>query len=284
MKKLIYFKNNELVPTFCGENSQLVPKELFCEYPERYVDSVVVCYGVVNYEVIPVCKKNGISFIYIDNCYFGNLSSYFTTKKCKKNFYRVVYNDTCLRKIVSRKDDRLMKQLKYLKTNYDADYLIEEYKRYGKTILIIPTSGKVLEICQINEENWINEVVAQVQKQTNYEPVVRKRSKTRGERLNNPIQEEFLKAYATVSFNSCVSVESLIFGVPAFIHDNTNGESEIYSAARVLSRDNILNLNDRFFPENRYEWLCHLAYGQFDREEMVNGYAKKFILKSLESK
>lgn len=282
MKKLIYFKNNDFVKTFCGDDSKLVPKELFCEYPEKYLDSVAICYGVVNYEIIPVCKANKIDFIYLDNCYFGNLSSYFTDKKCKKNFYRVVLNDTCLRKIVSREEDRLLKQLKYLKDNYNAQYVVEEYRRDGENILIIPPSGKVLEICKIDEDEWIEEVIVQVQQQTKYNPMVRERSRTRGERLNNPIQEEFKKAYATVSFNSAAAIESLMFGVPTFIHDNTDGQSEIYSAARVLSRDNISNLNDRFFPKNRYEWLCHLAYGQFDREEMFGGYAKDFILKQLE--
>ena len=173
MKELIYFKNNEFVKAFCGDDSRLVPKELFCEYPEKYLDSIVVCYGVVNYEVIPVCKENNIDFIYLDNCYFGNLSSYFTTHKCKKNFYRVVVNDTCLKKIIPRKEDRLKKQLKYLKDNFDANYVMEDYKRDGENILIIPPSGKVLEIYKINEEQWIEEVLVEIRKQTDLKPNIR---------------------------------------------------------------------------------------------------------------
>lgn len=283
MKKLIYFKNNDLVQSFCQDDSQLVPKELFCEQPEKYQDKIAVCYGVVNYEIIPICKANNIDFIYLDNCYFGNLNTYFTDKKCKKNFYRVVANNTCLKQIISRPEDRLIAQFKYLKENYGATLQIENYKYDEKNVLIVPPSGKVLEICKINETEWIEQAVEQVKKQTSLTPVIRMRSRTRGERANNPIQEEFTRAYATISFNSAAAIESLMFGIPTFIHDNTDGSSEIYSAARILSKENILDLNNRLFPTNRYEWLCHLAYGQFSREEMSNGYAKKFILKSIEN-
>lgn len=278
MKKLIYFTDKDLVKAFC-QNGELVDKNDFISNPQNYKKCVAVCFGGSHSEQIAVAKYNNILYIYIDNCYFGNLNSYYTDHKPKKNFYRIVYNDTILRDITKRADDRLLQQFKFLKDNFEIDNFISDFKYQGTDIVIVPPFGKVSLGENLNPEVWKSKVMDKL-KDCRYNIIIRERSNLRSRPnrfTNSPITKLFESAYATISYSSMAAVESVIFGVPSFIY--TPEGSLIDSAAAPVSRLSLDNINNRLFPENRYQWLSHLAYGQFSRDEIANGLAKRNILK-----
>ncbi len=279
MAKLIYFNENDLVKNFCFSNSPMVDRHDFSANPEKYKECIAVCYGLSNYGEILVAKANNIPFIYIDNCYYGNLNSYYTQKKCRKNFYRVVYNDTTLHKIIKRDDDRFQQHLAFLRDEYNIISYLKDYFYAGENLILVPPSGKVLKICEISDQEWIDKLTQEINQQGDFNIIVRNRSRSRIDRfVTNPINFLFKNAYATITFNSMAAVESLISGIPNFIFD-AGIKNKIYSAAEPVSVMGIDNLKNRLYPNNRYAWMSHLAYGQFTRPEMSNGYARDFILK-----
>lgn len=281
MTKLIYFNDNELVKAFCGSDSKLISKKFFSDFPEVFVNSIAVCYGLSNYGEIQVCRRANINFIYIDNGYFGTMNSYLTKEKVRKNFYRIVFNATTLTDIIKRNDDRLNEQLNFLKTNYGVYNYINNLRPMGSKLLLIPPTGKVLKICKLLEGQWEEETIKILTKITNLKPVVRARPKSREERfVKNPIHIDMEDAYGVVTFNSNVSTEALLFGIPSFIFGEFSEENLIRNAAISVSKS-IYDINQYILPENRYEYLSHLAYGQFSREEVANGFAKNFLLNNI---
>lgn len=281
MKTLICFSHNNLVKNFCGDNAYLVSKEQFVENINNYKNCIAVCYGMTNYKQLIFAKKQNMDFLYIDNGYFGNLSSYYTSGKTRKNFYRITYNALVSSVITKRPSDRFNEQMNFLKTHYGVDNIIEPYKKNGKDIIIVPPSGKVLKVCNIVQEEWINEVTSKIDT-SKYNIVLRGRPNSRSERFSSqPIQELFKNAHATITMNSMASVDSLLCGVPSFIHNNVAKKHMIKSVAKNMSISNLDNLDERLFPNNRLEWLHHLAYGQFSKDEITSGKARKIVLGSI---
>lgn len=281
MTKLICFDSaNDLVKSF-AQDPILVSKSDFATYPERYLDCIAICYGLSNYGEILIAKQHGIKYLYIDNCYFGSLNSFHTNRKPKKIFYRVVLNDLVLHKIINRPPDRFEQQLKYLHDNYGfKNFYQEEPKNNGSNIIIIPPSGKVNQICNINPELWSEEVYQKIKQQTDLNITIKSRPRSRPDRFVNSSIYDFLQdGYAIITFASMAAVEAVSFGVPSFIYNHCL--DKYHSAAEPMSVLGIEDINYRYFPQNRKEWLYHLAYGQFSREEMSNGFAKEFMLENL---
>lgn len=276
MPKLIYFTHK--LKNFCHKYSKLIDKKYFSDNPDKFQNHVAVIFGLSNYLQMKICKENNINFIYIDNAYFGNLNSYFTDKKCKKNFYRVVFNDTSLNKIKNRDDYRFNLQLDLLNKEYNVSNFVKDYKFNGKDIILIPPSGMVPEICKISADKWCESVTNIIKNRMSNNIIIRDRSRTRYDRFSvSPIHKLFENAYCVVTFNSTAAVDALLFGVPSFIY-NTSETSNIHSPAEPVSNLSINDIANRIYPENRLEWLHHLSYGQFSREEMWNGFAREFVL------
>jgi hypothetical protein len=289
MTKLIYFDDkNDLVRNFCSSDSKFISKIDFAKNIEDFKDSIAVCYGPSNYGEAISSKKNGINFIYIDNCYFGSLNSGLTKRKPKKIFYRVVYNDFVLHEIVPRSNNRLESQLRFLKKEYKIRNFIRPNKTNGYNIVIIPPSGKILDLCNINVETWLDEIKCIVKMQTDLNITVKERPRSRFNRfvLSN-IYDYLQDSNSVITFSSMAAVEAVIYGVPSFIYNKTllptifKENIRIHSAAEPVSILNIKNIKNRYFPENRIEWLSSLSYGQFSREEINDGTAKRMILEEI---
>jgi hypothetical protein len=73
--------------------------------------------------------------------------------------------------------------------------------------------------------------------------------------------------HATVAFNSIAAVESVLYGVPAFV--------SVPCAATPLASTDLSQLSNPFKPDlETIEKQCrNLAYGQFTIEEILNGTA-----------
>ncbi len=74
-----------------------------------------------------------------------------------------------------------------------------------------------------------------------------------------------------VVYNSVVSVQALIQGIPVFTDTNI-------CAALPLAEKNFSNIEEPLLPDNREQFLNSLAYSQFTIEEIRSGYAYKTIM------
>jgi hypothetical protein len=77
--------------------------------------------------------------------------------------------------------------------------------------------------------------------------------------------------YATVSFNSIASLESVLYGIPTFV--------AVPCAASTVASTDLSLLRDPFKPnvESILKICKALAYGQFTQEEILNGTAWKIL-------
>jgi len=86
-----------------------------------------------------------------------------------------------------------------------------------------------------------------------------------------PLREDLEDCWATVSFNSNSSVESVIEGVPAFTFDAG-------SMAKEVSSQWLQEIERPHMPD-RHQWLNDLAYTQWTLNEMREGQAWKHLMR-----
>jgi len=76
--------------------------------------------------------------------------------------------------------------------------------------------------------------------------------------------------FALVTFNSNAATEAVFYGIPSFVLAPT------HAASPVCLKD-LSMIETPLYAENRYEWACHLAYGQFHIREMKDGTAMRMV-------
>ncbi len=74
-----------------------------------------------------------------------------------------------------------------------------------------------------------------------------------------------------MSFNSIASLESVLYGIPAFV--------SVSCGASPLASNDLSMLANPFKPSlETINKMCHtIAYGQYTQEELLNGVAWKII-------
>jgi hypothetical protein len=78
--------------------------------------------------------------------------------------------------------------------------------------------------------------------------------------------------FALVTFNSVAATESVFYGIPVFTLAPTN-------AAAPMGLQNLSLIETPRYPDDdeRYQWACHLSYGQFHNSELRNGKAMEML-------
>jgi hypothetical protein len=195
----------------------------------------------------------GRTFYYIDNAYFGNHD--------RKNYFRMIKNhvhDT--RPVISRPRDRL-------------DQLNITIKPFqpGRKILLAPPSAKSFVLWNIDQDQWIQETIAEIQKHTDRPIEVRVKRKREDRMKSNTMEEALEDAHCLVTYNSVSAVEALMLGKPAI----TLGPN----AAGVLSLHDLSLIEKPYIPteDEREAWLRHLSYSQFNFTEMSDGTAWRIV-------
>jgi hypothetical protein len=81
--------------------------------------------------------------------------------------------------------------------------------------------------------------------------------------------------FATVAFNSIAALESVIYGVPAFV--------TVPCAASPLALTDLTKIETPYYPEESLikQHCWSLAYGQFTFEEIENGTAHKILTRTI---
>lgn len=226
----------------------------------------MVVRGVTSKSEIIYCKKNHRDFYYIDTGYLGNFPSVGNISG-KKLWHRVVKNDlqhSVPQNMPSDRWQRLVKQ--------DPRLQWSGWKNYNKKILLVLPNPKACRYYDIDCEQWIKEATEKIKIYSDLPIEVRVKG-SRSERNHGySIYSAFDSGvYATVSFNSIASLESVLYGIPAFV--------SVPCAASPLASTDLSMLKNLYRPSlETIMKQCHtLAYGQFTQEEIADGTAWKIL-------
>jgi hypothetical protein len=204
-------------------------------------------------DLIYQLRENKISFINIDKGYFRNRKS--------NSHWRMSFNSFQQTKIFEVPADRL-------ENNFGIS--IKDWKKHGSYILILVPNPRPLMYYVGTEDivNWALEIKNKLLNFTDRKIFIRfKNSTTKG---LDPLSKYLEDCYAVVTLQSLGCVESIIKGVPVI----ALAEDSCANSLCTNKLEDIENLN---YPDNRYEWLKSLSYGQFTTEEMRSGYAIRII-------
>jgi hypothetical protein len=214
----------------------------------------VILRGITKRKEMNVCRAAGRDFYYIDTGYFGNGK--------KKTFHRVTKNDVQnFGPIIDRPRDRLAV------TGFQPC----KFKR-GSKILLAPPSQKLLNLYDIDLEQWLTNVLAEIHARTDREVVIRRKpgrtARTSDDSMVHALNQDI---HCLITFSSIAAGEALLNGKPAI----TLGPN----AAAALCSQTLDAINEPYIPtlDEVEAWAAHMAYCQFTEAEMRNGTAWRIL-------
>jgi hypothetical protein len=238
----------------------------FCTTDISQTEKPLVVRGVTSKNEIVECQKNNRDFYYIDTGYVGNFPSD-ANKSGKKWWHRIVKNDlqhSASWDVPGDRWERLLKQDRRLEWG--------GWKPYNQKILLVLPNPKACRYYDIDCDQWIAETTEKIKTYSNLPIEVRVKG-ARSERNHGySIYNAFdTGVYATVSFNSIASLESVLYGIPAFV--------SVPCAASPLVSTDLSTLKNPYKPtlETITTQCRTLAYGQFRIDEILDGTAWKIL-------
>lgn len=238
----------------------------FCTVDISQIEKPLVVRGVTSKSEIVDCQKNNRDFYYIDTGYIGNFPSPGNTSG-KKIWHRIVKNNlqhSVPKDLPKDRWDHLVKQ--------DPRLSWQGWKSFNQKILLVLPNPKACRYYDIDCDQWITETTEKIKTYSNLPIEIRVKG-SRSERNHGySIYEAFnTGVYATVSFNSIASLESVLYGIPAFV--------SVPCAASPLASTDLSQLKDPYKPElDLIIKQCKtLAYGQFREDEILDGTAWKIL-------
>jgi hypothetical protein len=240
-------------------------------------ESLDVYRGVVKRKHIQRDWKDKKDFYYVDTGYFGNFISP-GNPGGKKLFHRIVKNDLQKHWLENHPSDRWEEICKI-----DPRCQWKGWKKNGKKILVIVPNRKSCVFYGYEEgkmkdrdeskPTWLMNTIDTIKKHTDMEIVIREKG-SRSARQHHSIFDALDEGiFATVAFNSIAALESVVYGIPAFV--------TVPCAASPLASTNLSQLSTPFYPDESLvqQHCASLAYGQFTGEEITNGTAWKLLNK-----
>jgi len=204
--------------------------------------------------VVNQCWQTGRTFYYIDNGYVGNVG--------RKVYFRIIKDHVHdIRTIIERPRDRLDQ----------CPFTLKKFTP-GSKILVAPPSEKSFSLWAIDQQQWIDETVAEIKQHTD-RPIEIRLKRTRDDRMRENTMEQALAddVHCLVTYNSVAACEAIMLGKPAI----TLGPN----AAGALSSHTLAEIEDPRIPteDEREAWLRHLSYSQFTFTEMSDGTAWRIL-------
>ena len=142
----------------------------------------------------------------------------------------------------------------------------------GRRILLAPPSQKLLNLYDIDLEQWLETTLAEIAQNTD-RPVVVRRKPGRTARTSDDSMEAALSQdiYCLITFSSIAAGEALIYGKPAI----TLGPN----AAAPLCSQSLTEIEYIKKPslDEIHAWCRHMAYCQFTEPEMRDGTAWRIL-------
>lgn len=224
--------------------------------------------GITKRSLIKKCWETNRTFYFMDTGYFANYATN-NNPKAVKRWHRIVKNNVQhLNPVETRPSNRweyLQKEFPKLKW--------PGWKKDGRNILVVTPSEKPCKFYGINAEEWIDNTVKILTRNTDRPIIVRNKTKLRIERaLYNTIYDQLDNdIFAIVTFNSIAAVESIAYGIPAF--------TLAPNAASPMCLTDLSKIDTPYYPdpEEVHKWCCYLSYGQFNNEELADGTAWRLL-------
>ena len=230
--------------------------------------------GVVKRKHIYQHWQDKKDFYYMDTGYFGNFTS-LGNPSGKKLFHRIVKNDLQKHWLEKHSSDRWQEICKI-----DPRYQWKGWKKKGRKILIVVPNRKScifygydIDPYVNGEKPWLTKTIETIKKYTDMEIIIREKG-SRTDRQNYSIFDALDEGvFATVAFNSIAALESVIYGIPAFV--------TVPCAASPLAQTDLSQISAPLYPDETLvqEHCASLAYGQFTHEEIANGSAWRILNK-----
>ena len=228
--------------------------------------------GVVKRKHIYQHWQDKKDFYYMDTGYFGNFTS-LGNPSGKKLFHRIVKNDLQKHWLEKHPSDRWQEICKI-----DPRYQWKGWKKKGRKILIVVPNRKScifygydIDPYVNGEKPWLTKTIETIKKYTDMEIIIREKG-SRTDRQNYSIFDALDEGvFATVAFNSIAALESVIYGIPAFV--------TVPCAASPLAQTDLSQISVPLYPDETLvqEHCASLAYGQFTHEEIANGSAWRIL-------
>lgn len=222
----------------------------------------MVVRGVTSKSEIEICKSKSRDFYYIDTGYVGNFPSPGNAQG-KKLWHRVVKNDLQLIQPIDVPSDRWQTLI-----SQDPRLMWKGWKNFNNKILLVLPNPKACRYYNIDCDKWILETTELIKTYSDLPIEVRVKGSRVDRNHGYSIYQAFDSGvFATVSFNSIASLESVLYGIPSFV--------TVPCAASPLSSNDLSLLRNPYKPTvQEIESMCKtISYGQFTKEELKSGQA-----------
>ena len=230
----------------------------FISYEEMHHNTTMpMCWaGFFKPQWLEICKRHDLKFYNFDSGYFGN-------GKRKTIFRLSVNNFQNIAPIIDRPSDR------WEQLNIDQ----HSFKQ-GSTIVIVPPDRKIVHTLGLgSEDEWIEDTVLKIKNFTDRPIRIRKRPAPRADRVVSNTFKDFIKddTFCVIGYSSNALVEAAMHDIPVI--------SLGHSATKSLYSYQLQDIEKirPAYPSDKQAWLNHLAYSQFNREELLSGYAWEVI-------
>ena len=230
----------------------------FVSYDEMYQNTTMpICWaGFFKPQWLEICKRHDLKFYNFDSGYFGN-------GKRKTIFRLSVNNFQNVSPIIDRPSDR------WEQLNIDQ----HSFKQ-GSTIVIVPPDRKIVHTLGLgSEDQWIEDTILKIKNLTDRPIRIRKRPAPRADRVVSNTFKDFIKddTFCVIGYSSNALVEAAMHDIPVI--------SLGHSATKSLYSYQLQDIEKirPAYPSDKQAWLNHLAYSQFNREELLSGYAWEVI-------
>lgn len=191
--------------------------------------------------------------------YLSYNKGYFFTGKVA-DYHRLTYNKVQETDLFECDDRRINK----------FNLKLDPWNKSGDYILILGSSNHATKYYTNYESSleWILEIKNELKKYTDRKVFYRFKE-NRKKRNFDPLSLYLKDAWAIITLQSLGSIESICNGVPVF--------NLAPCCCQPVALQDLSKIESPFYPENRWEWLKSLSYGQFTPEEISNGVALSLI-------
>ncbi len=196
-------------------------------------------------------ERTGHSYYFVDMAYFKRMTPDMDPEDA---YWKVTKNAFENYRFKERPSDR-----------WNAlDIEIHPWQTSSSDKPIIICSGSINHQIYMGDPQWEKNIVAKLKQITNREIIIRGKPGKKERDAGAPGLQELLKnAHAVVTQGSQAGAEAVIAGVPIFCHEKSH--------MWMMGSTNLEEIESPKMPDPR-PGLYHIAYSQFNMEEMRNGY------------
>jgi hypothetical protein len=209
-------------------------------------------------KLIRTCQEKNAGFFYGDNPYIKTkrFTRHWSWRITKNNF-DINHIDSNIRLDMGRRLDL-----------FEINKSVKKWKKDGSHILVCPPS-KYQQNYHLGDKSWYAQVIQDLKKYTRRPIIVRDKKGPQGDQ--STLQADLRDAHAVVTFNSAISVEAAMEGVPSFCDPK--------SFAASLGNTDLKNIDTPIYSTERENWFATLLQNQFTAPELETGYAWEIINK-----